>query len=193
MLNKWIVGISAMALLAGPADAARTFNFSYLLVHGALIYGNVNFTTDDVVHDVGGRNALRVTGIRGDEGGVAITGLVPSFPQQFGGADNYLFPDEWAPFSALGISFSFANGRYANFYYNEDDPFYGLYKFAADDLAGEVEADSLKIFNPTFDETTAAVPEPASWALMVGGFGAVGGTLRSRRKTAVRLQSRLPA
>ena len=30
-----------------------------------------------------------------------------------------------------------------------------------------------------------AVPEPASWALMLGGFGLVGGALRSRRRTAV--------
>ncbi|RYF07394.1 MAG: PEP-CTERM sorting domain-containing protein, partial [Oxalobacteraceae bacterium] len=26
-----------------------------------------------------------------------------------------------------------------------------------------------------------ALPEPASWALMIGGFGMVGGTLRRRR------------
>jgi hypothetical protein len=30
------------------------------------------------------------------------------------------------------------------------------------------------------------VPEPASWAMMVGGFSMIGGALRSRRKTAVR-------
>ena len=29
------------------------------------------------------------------------------------------------------------------------------------------------------------VPEPASWAMMVGGFGLVGGALRSRRKLTV--------
>jgi hypothetical protein len=29
-------------------------------------------------------------------------------------------------------------------------------------------------------------PEPASWAMMVGGFGLVGGALRSRKKVAVR-------
>jgi hypothetical protein len=33
---------------------------------------------------------------------------------------------------------------------------------------------------------TAAVPEPASWALMLGGFGAIGGALRSSRKTSLR-------
>jgi len=31
----------------------------------------------------------------------------------------------------------------------------------------------------------SGVPEPASWALMLGGFGAIGGAMRSRRKTAV--------
>jgi hypothetical protein len=32
---------------------------------------------------------------------------------------------------------------------------------------------------------TPTVPEPASWAMMVGGFGLIGGALRARRKTAV--------
>jgi len=32
---------------------------------------------------------------------------------------------------------------------------------------------------------TGAVPEPASWALMLGGFGLVGGAMRSRKRTAV--------
>jgi uncharacterized protein YjiK len=31
----------------------------------------------------------------------------------------------------------------------------------------------------------AAVPEPASWAMMVGGFGLIGGAMRRRQKTAV--------
>ncbi|MFS0735467.1 PEPxxWA-CTERM sorting domain-containing protein [Sphingomonas sp. 1P06PA] len=34
--------------------------------------------------------------------------------------------------------------------------------------------------NFTFDVTTAAVPEPAAWALMIGGFGIVGGAMRRR-------------
>ena len=32
----------------------------------------------------------------------------------------------------------------------------------------------------------SAVPEPASWAMMLGGFGLVGGALRNRRKATVR-------
>ncbi len=32
--------------------------------------------------------------------------------------------------------------------------------------------------------TDAAVPEPATWAMMIAGFGAVGATLRRRRTAA---------
>jgi hypothetical protein len=37
---------------------------------------------------------------------------------------------------------------------------------------------------PILDNVSAsgAVPEPASWALMLGGFGLVGGAMRSRRR-----------
>jgi PEP-CTERM motif len=46
---------------------------------------------------------------------------------------------------------------------------------------------SISWTNPTFENFygftigTAAVPEPASWALMIGGFGAAGVALRRRR------------
>jgi len=39
-------------------------------------------------------------------------------------------------------------------------------------------------FKASFD-SAGGVPEPASWAMMLGGFGMVGGALRSRRKAAV--------
>jgi len=35
------------------------------------------------------------------------------------------------------------------------------------------------------NHSTAAVPEPASWAMMVGGFGLAGGVLRRTRRQAV--------
>ena len=39
--------------------------------------------------------------------------------------------------------------------------------------------------NGTIIYSFSAAPEPASWALMLGGFGLVGNALRSRRKAAV--------
>ncbi len=43
------------------------------------------------------------------------------------------------------------------------------------------------IYDLKFSATvTAPVPEPATWAMMIGGFGAIGGTMRyRRRKTTV--------
>ena len=37
----------------------------------------------------------------------------------------------------------------------------------------------------TFDGGAAPAPEPASWAMMLSGFGAIGGAMRARRKAAV--------
>lgn len=37
----------------------------------------------------------------------------------------------------------------------------------------------------SFDGAAAAVPEPAAWTLMIGGFGLVGGTLRRRARAAL--------
>jgi hypothetical protein len=39
-------------------------------------------------------------------------------------------------------------------------------------------------YSLTIAPVTAAVPEPASWAFMIGGVGVTGGALRARRKTA---------
>ena len=36
-----------------------------------------------------------------------------------------------------------------------------------------------------FQAFAAGVPEPASWAMMLGGFGVIGGAMRSRRRSAV--------
>ena len=45
--------------------------------------------------------------------------------------------------------------------------------------------DAPHIWNITFSLNPALAPEPASWAMMVGGFGLVGGAMRLRRKGAV--------
>ena len=43
--------------------------------------------------------------------------------------------------------------------------------------------------NTSFIDSVAlgAVPEPATWAMMIGGIGVAGGALRSRRRSALRL------
>lgn len=43
-------------------------------------------------------------------------------------------------------------------------------------------ASPFAIDNVVLDQVTGAVPEPATWAMMIGGFGLVGGAVRRRRQ-----------
>ena len=64
---------------------------------------------------------------------------------------------------------------------------FGLQSFRVSGLG----PDGASTFNGDFQLLTsgqieiAAVPEPASWALMIIGFGMVGGTVRARRRQAI--------
>jgi len=56
------------------------------------------------------------------------------------------------------------------------------FQFASDNgVYGEgVHVDNVKV---TGDLIPSAVPEPATWAMMIGGFGMAGAAIRSRRRT----------
>jgi hypothetical protein len=69
-------------------------------------------------------------------------------------------PQPDPPGDAFGASFLFAG---------KEDPFAGF---------------TVSIDGTRLSFTLAGVPEPASWALMIAGFGLVGATLRSRRRIA---------
>ena len=73
-----------------------------------------------------------------------------------------------------GVTFAevLANVDQIEFTTFEPDRFYGFTIF---DVAGD---------NFTVTAAAGVVPEPASWAMMIGGFGLVGGAVRSRRRVA---------
>ena len=65
-----------------------------------------------------------------------------------------------------------------------------LYKLAAPASSGTWDTSDIPFKNNPHDvshlvffgtEGTPAVPEPATWAMMIGGFGLVGGAIRRRR------------
>ena len=177
-MKKGILLAVAGALLASTAPAmAAVFNWTYegdLLIRGSgTVSASGTFTTTDTTSTVGGRQAYTVTGITGTRNGVGITGLATTFPTIFGGADNFLF-STGAPFSDLGVSFSLANGRFGNFF--DDGGVVGEY--GAANIAGDsglTNAQGVFSFSPA-----TGVPEPATWAMMIAGFGLAGCGLRRR-------------
>jgi choice-of-anchor C domain-containing protein len=55
------------------------------------------------------------------------------------------------------------------------------------DLSFLADASAGCCFGPALDNVSiAAVPEPATWAMMIGGFGLVGGALRAARRRPAR-------
>ena len=64
------------------------------------------------------------------------------------------------------------------------DPTFILGTFALSDVAG-----GQPVYTLTIEAADAAVPEPATWAMMLLGFGAVGFAMRRRRHGEVTVRS----
>ena len=123
---------------------------------------------------------------------IALASGTVSFDWAFDGADDPC---------CSGLNFyvngnlvaNLANGYFGNPYNWQGSPLSGSFSIAVDsgDLLtfGAYSADGCCGPSVTtisnFSAPGGAVPEPASWAMMVGGFGLIGGALRSRRRAAV--------
>lgn len=77
-----------------------------------------------------------------------------------------------------GMTFTVDGGDFVNFWSNGILPGTGL-------DYGVAVTDGVDVLDYTGGVAVAAVPEPASWALMIVGFGMVGAAMRSRRRVSV--------
>ena len=150
-----------LALAAMPASAA-TFIFSF---SGTGQAGSGTLTTDDITVASRGYTAQAITGVTGTYNGSAITGLMPGLF----GADNLYYLTGPSFVDGSGLGFRTTAGNQVNLFYQDSAPSYRV--------------NTLSPFTSAFvtassSAATAPVPEPATWALMIVGFGAVGGAFR---------------
>lgn len=152
----------SLALLSSQAHAATVFNFS--------LSGSGHSGSGQITANASGPDFV-ITGLTGTLDGNAIQSLYA--PNGWQGNDNVLKTS--APqLTVAGVSFTTSAGNF-NLYYDGigqfvTPPGYGLYNGAQDDSI-------------TF--SAAAVPEPAMWAMMLIGIGALGLAMRTQRKFAV--------
>ena len=120
---------------------------------------------------------------------------VPDFASSFIGSDQFGFNDVAGTFGGMpgtASTISFGNGIFAAL--SITAPNLGFTQFSAPVLftgpptAPVFSTGTFTLINPFFGNGTlsisqvqSAVPEPASWAMMIGGFGAIGFGMRSRR------------
>lgn len=117
-----------------------------------------------------------VTGISGTIDGSNVTGL-----SGYASADQQFFASSTPNFTFAGLSFSGAN----------------LISYNLTNYPGNTNHITNSVYDPNGDGvptpysltsfSVTAVPEPATWAMMLAGFGMIGFGMRSRKRHTVKV------
>lgn len=173
-MKTFALALSAMAAFASTPASAAVFNFSFDTT--STLFGGPNqtirgtFTTLDTPVDRFGFSGLAITGIAGTINGVAISGLfdAPGNPTYYYLTSGPTFLD--------GSGVRFNAGAATNIaFFHQDGVAPDVYRVNGN---GTISA-----FGPATSSlavTPGAVPEPATWALLLAGFGAIGFAMRRR-------------
>lgn len=198
-MKRKTLALATIATLAfcAPAQAGK-FVFHYtadpnadFADPGSPSSATIFLTTSNTLNSAGGYDVLSATG---SIDGTAITGISPNLdpPNIYGDGvylfDNVLFTSGIA-FSGGGIAVKTTLGEY-NFglMTDADDPNDHYFALFADGSTHISTHTGLPVPNLLTSEGTgslSAAPEPASWAMMLVGFGLAGTAMR-RRRTGVR-------
>ena len=176
--------LAALVLAAAPVQAAtEMFSFSDS-TDG--IFANGSFLTSNTANADGTFDIISITGNVIDDRSKApnpvpdtIMTLIanPSDPTPTV-ADGFIY-DNHTPLNTNGVLFQGASGAIYNLWSNGGP---------SNDAAGELYTYGGPVANFDAHGTldVGPVPEPAAWAMMLVGFGALGGALRyARRKQAL--------
>lgn len=176
---KLLATVSAAALVCAAADATP-FAFTDLLQTGQMVTGTFD-------GDLSGNLITNMSNISVWVDGIAYAGNGSLFNAHLDGG--------WAGTGTASLdgsqnNFIFVNsdlaggdGNFSNFFYSISE----VGDAAINTITGQYGTTT----PPTafrahaVEQQVRAVPEPASWAMMIGGFGLVGASLRTRRRAAV--------
>jgi hypothetical protein len=169
--NARLLGAAVIAICASTAPASASefiFDFSTTTpLIGGSGSGSGSIFTDDITVDSRGFTAQTITGINGTFNGSTITGLATPF-----GANNLYYVTGPSFVDGSGLGFVTAAGTNVNLFFQ--------------DSVGSYRINTTSPFTSSFVQATsseaiAAVPEPATWAMMLLGFGAIGFQIRRVR------------
>ena len=147
---------------------------------GNMMIVNGSQNLNDVVWQ---SNAITIAGMTDYFFEAFVMNLFPASPPNLtftisldGGMEQVLntlsVPVETGVWNGLSTSFNSGGATSATLRLRNSQVAFGGNDFAIDDIS----LDTQSIVNP------GAVPEPATWAFMIAGFGAIGGAMRRQRK-----------
>lgn len=193
MLKRHILLALTALTTAGAANAQTTvitYTGSFNAGAGS---ANYTFTTDGTLGAINERNLLSYSISLQDSSGTvvltqansskfnfAMTATAENLNVRRNGTSGGVYIASYALTGGVfdgALNINFLNGTFLQILSNS---YRGV-------LTGDF-ATNLAFVPPVINPSVSAVPEPASWAMMIGGFGLVGGAARRRRaqRTTVR-------
>ena len=178
-MKKVASAISALVAVASLPAAAADYNFSFDTTSTGFFGGPFQtvrgkFTTSDTPIPQFGQTTFAITGISGTINGVAISGLfdAPGNPTYYYSSTGPTFLD------GSGVRFNAGAAQNIALFHQDGVP--------ADQyrLNGNGTISAFGTASSSLVAVSGAAPEPATWGMMILGFGFAGYTLRRRRVTA---------
>ena len=171
--------IALSAIVASAPASAAMFDFTFdttdTLFGGDSQTIRGTFTTTDTPVDRFGFMGLAITGISGTINGAAITGLSDNFGNPF-----YYITTGPTFLDGSGVRFNAGPAMNIAFFH-QDNVANDRYRVNGN---GTISAFGTATSRPS---AVAAVPEPATWAMMLVGFGMMGAAMRYRRRSMTTL------
>jgi PEP-CTERM motif len=176
MIFKKLALVAALGLVVTAAQA-ETFNYSYNLGNGSVVTGSFDGTAS-------GNLVTNLSNISAAIDGVAFNNSGNLFGSSYNSsAGGWVSGGAVASFSGLENNFLFINSDYPN-NYNYSNYFYSItyysQAYAYNANSGQSGGGS---FNASQWALTSAVPEPETYAMMLGGLAMLAALAR-RRKAA---------
>jgi hypothetical protein len=173
-----LMSVAVLIATTTPA-AALTWNWSY---SGAGIAATGTFTTVDTPDASG---FYLITGIAGERNGAAILSLQPTgtpIPGNEPFAVDNLVRIDSPQLTTHGFGFAIAGGTFSNpFFASFLQPPTYLEFFSAPPFTSGVIGTEDSELPIAFSATPTALPETATWALLLAGFGMLGLAARCQR------------